>query len=338
MEAFSIEDHSAILARAGDLAAESREYLAANPQLTQLLHDFLTNCLVNKPDDCFQFCNEYFEGFKGGDGAGDTVDGWGYFNCRALILCGPAGSGKHWLARKLVKMHEDKFGLVLEHTSRAPRDMEQDGTHYIFTQRAQIEIAQAGGETLAVSERAGELFGVMMSRVDSIASTRRVPIILCEVQHLNSIRKSLAGRYHPRCLNLRPSLEQAEKRLRGDGDVSEEIVTDLLARRTATEEKLSTFAQGVFDFEVEVEYDEEDTSCFASKSLDAVVGWCLSSDWEVPDDSDLSKAATKIQGQARRKRDAKRAAKLKKEREGGGGEAAGAEAPGGAGAEEGKTE
>ena len=31
-------------------------YLAKHPALTELMHDFLTNVLVNKPDDCFQFC------------------------------------------------------------------------------------------------------------------------------------------------------------------------------------------------------------------------------------------------------------------------------------------
>ena len=31
-------------------------YLAKHPALTELMHDFLTNVLVNKPDDCYQFC------------------------------------------------------------------------------------------------------------------------------------------------------------------------------------------------------------------------------------------------------------------------------------------
>ncbi|KAJ1487940.1 hypothetical protein T484DRAFT_1784768 [Baffinella frigidus] len=48
-----------------------REYVANHPELTELLHDWLTNCLVNKPDDCYQFCREYFQGFQGGDGTGE---------------------------------------------------------------------------------------------------------------------------------------------------------------------------------------------------------------------------------------------------------------------------
>lgn len=47
---------AAILARSTQLSLQHREYLAKHPALTELMHDFLTNVLVNKPDDCYQFC------------------------------------------------------------------------------------------------------------------------------------------------------------------------------------------------------------------------------------------------------------------------------------------
>jgi hypothetical protein len=47
---------AAILARSTQLSAQHRDYLAKHPALTELMHDFLTNVLVNKPDDCYQFC------------------------------------------------------------------------------------------------------------------------------------------------------------------------------------------------------------------------------------------------------------------------------------------
>ena len=77
MQAFNIEDQAAILARSTQLSAQHREYLAKHPAFTELMHDLLTNVLVNKPDDCFQFCQEYFPGFLGGDGTGDDGGGGG---------------------------------------------------------------------------------------------------------------------------------------------------------------------------------------------------------------------------------------------------------------------
>ncbi len=48
MDAFSLEDQSFIHDRTAELAAQHRKYLEQHPELTQLLHDFVTNCLVNK--------------------------------------------------------------------------------------------------------------------------------------------------------------------------------------------------------------------------------------------------------------------------------------------------
>ena len=43
---------------------QHRQYLADHPALTELLHDLLTNCMVNKPEDPFQFCRDYFYGLS----------------------------------------------------------------------------------------------------------------------------------------------------------------------------------------------------------------------------------------------------------------------------------
>ncbi len=48
MDAFSLEDQSFIHYRTTELAVQHRKYLEQHPELTQLLHDFVTNCLVNK--------------------------------------------------------------------------------------------------------------------------------------------------------------------------------------------------------------------------------------------------------------------------------------------------
>jgi hypothetical protein len=48
MNAFSIEDQSFIQDRTAELEAQHKKYLQQHPELTQIFHDFVTNCLVNK--------------------------------------------------------------------------------------------------------------------------------------------------------------------------------------------------------------------------------------------------------------------------------------------------
>jgi hypothetical protein len=46
-----------------ELKAEQAAYVAAHPELTALVADFLQHLLTNKPEDCFQAAASYFSSF-----------------------------------------------------------------------------------------------------------------------------------------------------------------------------------------------------------------------------------------------------------------------------------
>ena len=52
---------------------------------------------------------------------------------RPVVFCGPSGVGKGTLIDKLMQKYPDAFGFSVSHTTRAPRDGEEDGVHYNFT-------------------------------------------------------------------------------------------------------------------------------------------------------------------------------------------------------------
>ena len=52
---------------------------------------------------------------------------------RPVVFCGPSGVGKGTLIDKLMKKYPDAFGFSVSHTTRSPRDGEEDGVHYNFT-------------------------------------------------------------------------------------------------------------------------------------------------------------------------------------------------------------
>jgi len=309
MEAFSKEDQSAILHRAQDLTDDHRKYLDEHPAMTQLLHDFLTDCLVNKPEDPFLFCNEYFYGLKGGDGVGDTTIGWNYSGkCRAFLITGATGSGKHSAARQLEAMHPSHFGVAVSHTTRARRGVEREGSDYIFTTREAMSIAIQAGEFLAVTEEDGELYGIKKERVETVTSSGRVCIVTCSKAGAMAIRRSLAGNLNPRSLYIHPKDKEQHKvhlqRAVMKGATYE--VDDRLEKGAAEWDALQSGPKGVFDHEMDVTYDEEEAMKLSGESMKALSEWCMGQEtWEVTFDKDLDRAAIKIQGQARRRRDAK---------------------------------
>jgi hypothetical protein len=48
------------LERKAELKAEHEGYLRAHPEVPQLLNDFVSSCLVQQPNDVFEFAREYF--------------------------------------------------------------------------------------------------------------------------------------------------------------------------------------------------------------------------------------------------------------------------------------
>jgi len=285
-----------------------RKYLADHPELSQLMHDFLVNVLVNKPEDCFQFCNEYFETFKGGDGAGDAVDGWGYARVRPLLIVGPPESGKKRLARDMVKAHLDKFGVVVPFTDRDLKENEKEGFDFQRIDRGSFSIASGADEFIVENEIAGSHYGWKHANLESIFATGRCAIISCPYSCFSSFRSALAGRYMPRCILIKPEVEALQHRLEikglSDGEI-EERKKETLSMYEEVAKKV-----GLFEKEFVVNYEE---TAISGKSVQQIVAWALSLDWELKEDKDLSHAATKIQGQARRRRDARRVKRLKED-------------------------
>jgi len=52
-----------------------------------------------------------------------------------IVICGPSGAGKGTLISALMEKHPEKFGFSVPHTTRKPRDGEENGVHYHFVEK-----------------------------------------------------------------------------------------------------------------------------------------------------------------------------------------------------------
>ena len=78
---------------------------------------------------------------------------------RPLILCGPSGTGKSTLIKKLMAEFKDVFGFSVSHTTRKPRPGETDGKEYHFVTREAMEQSIQNGEFVESATFSGNMYG-----------------------------------------------------------------------------------------------------------------------------------------------------------------------------------
>ncbi|KAJ8320919.1 hypothetical protein KUTeg_002506 [Tegillarca granosa] len=87
------------------------------------------------------------------------------FERKTLVLVGANGVGRRALKERLLKDDPRRFGAVMPHTSRAPRDGEIHGKGYFFTDRETMEEDIKKGLYLEYGEFNGNLYGTQINSI-----------------------------------------------------------------------------------------------------------------------------------------------------------------------------
>jgi len=142
-----------------------------------------------------------------------------------LVLCGPSGAGKSTLLKKMLEKYGQHFGFSVSHTTRKPRDGEEDGKAYHFVTKEIMEAAVGRGEFIEHAVFAGNMYGTSKAAVETVRSKGLICILDIDVQGVISIKKS---ELNPNYVFVKPpSIQELEKRLKARGTETE----DSLQRR-----------------------------------------------------------------------------------------------------------
>ncbi|KAM0747542.1 guanylate kinase [Meredithblackwellia eburnea MCA 4105] len=164
---------------------------------------------------------------------------------RPIVLCGPSGTGKSTLLKKLFDEYPNKFGFSISHTTRAPRPGEVNGVAYHFTTRDKfLDLVNQGG-FIEHAEFSGNMYGTSAQAVQDVASaggktcildidTQGVKLIKANHPHLNPIYIFISP----------PSISSLKERLTGRGTESD---ASLAARLAAAVGELEYAKTGAFD-------------------------------------------------------------------------------------------
>ena len=146
---------------------------------------------------------------------GVTVEG------TLFVVAAPSGAGKSSLVNALLE-REPAISLSISHTTRPPRPGELYGRHYYFVERGEFEREVAEGIFLEHAEVHGNLYGTSRTTVQGLLAQGRDVLLEIDWQGAEQIRRS-----KPDCISvfiLPPSRAELERRLRGRGSDSAEVI------------------------------------------------------------------------------------------------------------------
>lgn len=143
------------------------------------------------------------------------------------VVSGFAGSGKGTIMKELIKRH-DEYALSISATTRKPRKGEEDGREYFFVDTDEFEKMIAKGGLIEYANYVGNYYGTPREYVETKLLAGKDVILEIEIQGALKVRE----RYPDALLIFvtPPDANTLEKRLKGRGTETEEIIAKRMER------------------------------------------------------------------------------------------------------------
>ena len=164
------------------IAQENKKYIDKHPELATLIDQFVSACISHKPTDIVKFGAHFFNDLRKSAGKGGPcpvvfAGNYSLFYCLCLLepmgvnlkLSGPSGVGKGTLVNKLISKFPNFFGFSVSHTTRAPRPGEENGVHYNFVNKTDMEEAIERGDFIEHAKVHTNFYGTSFDAVEKVA-------------------------------------------------------------------------------------------------------------------------------------------------------------------------
>ncbi|GMI09262.1 hypothetical protein TrVE_jg5802 [Triparma verrucosa] len=222
--ALTFSEISDLNARKKAIKASHAAYVQEHPEIKSMLNDFMSACLLEKPNNIYSFAVSHFSDLAPHHSHVLTSSG-----PTPLVLSGPPGTGKKTLFSLLQKLHYSKFDTPLQTTSRPPRPDEENNVDYIFlplsTIQQKIEDNQFVEYTSHPSPSGPVIYGLEYSSIQSVRSSSAICVILTDTLGHQKIKSS--GMPFKSIFIKPPNLDALSDRLLDSG-VEEDLIPPML--------------------------------------------------------------------------------------------------------------
>lgn len=154
-----------------------------------------------------------------------------------FIVSAPSGAGKTSLVKALLA-RDPGLSLSVSCTTRTMRLGEQEGIHYHFLDQPRFRQAVDAGDFLEHAEVFGNLYGTRETDVRTCLEAGRDLILEIDWQGARQVRERFPAAVS--IFVLPPSIAELERRLRGRGTDSDEVIA---RRMTQARDEMAHYAE-----------------------------------------------------------------------------------------------
>ena len=170
-----------------------------------------------------------------------------------FVVAAPSGAGKTTLTRLLLE-NDSGIGLSISYTTRAPRPGEENGQAYHFVDVPTFLSMIERKEFLEWAEVHGNYYGTSRVWIERELAAGRDVLLEIDWQGAQQVR-----RLFPACVGifiLPPSTAELERRLRGRGTDSAEVIARRLAAARDEMRHLGEFDYVIINNELQVAFSD----------------------------------------------------------------------------------
>ena len=169
---------------------------------------------------------------------------------KVLVVVGPSGVGKDTLMQKVFDKHPGKFKKGVTHTSRKMRPGEKEGYNYYYVTQEEFLKLKDNGGLVEYNFYNGNYYGLSKKELEDGTKGNKILYVIIDINGAKNVHNlNIPANY---VAILPPNEETLEKRLKGRGTESEEVIKGRL--ETAKTETREISNSSFFNYKV---YNEE---------------------------------------------------------------------------------
>lgn len=149
-----------------------------------------------------------------------------------IIMSGPSGVGKGTIREELMKKDDLNLHYSVSMTTRGMRPGEVNGREYYFVSREEFDQNIKNDNLLEWAEFVGNRYGTPRDKVEQMRNDGKNVMLEIEVNGTAQVLNKVHDEGVISIFIAPPSLEELEKRLRGRGTESDEVIKSRVAKAT----------------------------------------------------------------------------------------------------------